>query len=83
MRFSRVVRQGSRVGAWKAMPAILTGSRTSLPSTTTAPACGNCSPVASFISVDLPQPEGPTTAANSPSLTLMSSPSTARVPPVA
>ena len=38
-------------------------------------------PVASFIRVDLPQPDGPTTAANSPRFTLIERPSTASVPP--
>jgi hypothetical protein len=38
---------------------------------------GNCKPVASFIKVDLPQPEGPTTAANSPCSMAIDSPSTA------
>jgi hypothetical protein len=74
---SSVVRQGSSVGAWNAMPAKLTGRVTGEPATATEPACGNCRPVTSFISVDLPQPDGPTTAANSPWPTAMSSFSTA------
>ncbi len=61
-----MVRQGSSVGAWNAMPAIFTGCVTASPATRTVPLNGNCRPVASFISVDLPQPDGPTTAANSP-----------------
>jgi hypothetical protein len=72
-----VVRQGSRVGFWKAMPASLTGADTWLPATRILPSRGNCSPVASFIRVDLPQPDGPTTAANSPSSTETLSPCTA------
>ena len=47
------------------------------PATFTVPLNGNCRPVASFIKVDLPQPEGPTTAANSPSSISSDSPSTA------
>ncbi len=47
------------------------------PATVTVPARGNCRPVASFIKVDLPQPDGPTTAANSPSSTEIDRPSTA------
>ena len=46
-----------------------------------APAWGNCSPVTSFIKVDLPQPDGPTTAANSPSAMESVSLSTAMTPP--
>jgi hypothetical protein len=63
---SITLRQGSRFACWNAMPAILTGPVTSLPSIDTVPFVGRCSPVTSRISVDLPQPEGPTTAANSP-----------------
>ncbi len=69
-RLSSVVRQGSSVGAWNAMPAILTGCCTISPATRTVPLNGNCSPVASFIRVDLPQPDGPTTATNSPRSTV-------------
>jgi hypothetical protein len=36
------------------------------------------SPVVSFMNVDLPQPDGPTMAMNSPSLTLRSIASTAK-----
>ena len=57
-----MVRQGSITGFWKAMPASLTGAVTCLPSTMMVPFAGNCRPVASFITVDLPQPEGPTMA---------------------
>ena len=59
------------------MPAILTGLLTTWPATWTVPLNGNCRPVASFIKVDLPQPDGPTTAANSPSSIAIDSPSTA------
>ncbi len=67
-------------GFWKAMPVIFSGLSTSRPSTTTVPSLGNCSPVASFIIVDLPQPDGPTMAANSPCLMRTVSPSTAGAP---
>jgi hypothetical protein len=80
MMLSSTVRHGSITGFWKAMPAIFTGFDTLSPDTTTEPFCGNCRPVASFISVDLPQPDGPTTAANSPSRTRTVRPSTASVP---
>ena len=75
-----VVRQGSISGFWKDMPVILIGSETSRPATTTVPDFGRCSPVASFIIVDLPQPDGPTIAANSPSRTFSDRPSTAGGP---
>ena len=74
------MRQGSRFGAWKAMPAILSGPVTFWPPTVMVPAWGNCSPVTSFIKVDLPQPDGPTTAANSPSAIDRVSLSTAMTP---
>ncbi len=75
-----MVRQGSSVGAWNAMPTILTGRLTISPATRTSPLKGNCSPVASFIRVDLPQPDGPTTAANSPSSMSIDRLSTAGAP---
>src|SRR2546422_197175 len=40
------------------MPAMLSGPATSRPLTTTVPAVGGHSPVTTFISVDLPQPDG-------------------------
>ncbi len=40
------------------------------PSMTTVPASGRTKPAIRFISVDFPQPEGPTIATNSPSPTL-------------
>ena len=42
------------------------GPLTGRPSTVSEPAAGGCSPEISFISELLPQPEGPTTAMNSP-----------------
>ena len=59
---------------------IFTGFATRSPATCTLPLKGNCRPVASFIRVDLPQPDGPTTAANSPRFTRIERPSTASVP---
>ncbi len=59
------------VGFWNAMPAMLTGPVTSAPSTVTRPLVGRMRPVVSFISEDLPQPDGPTTAAKPPFSTLM------------
>ena len=48
------------------MPVIFSGPATSRPSITTVPREGMRSPVASFMKVDLPQPEGPTIATISP-----------------
>jgi hypothetical protein len=53
------------------MPTHLIGWVTMFPPTETVPELGRSSPVTSFIKVDFPHPEGPTTAANSPSLTSM------------
>ena len=62
------------------MPAILRGPVNFWPPTLMVPVWGNCSPVTSFMRVDLPQPEGPTTAANSPSSIDRVSLSTAMTP---
>ena len=48
------------------MPTDLSGPVTGLPSTVRLPPSGGCRPEISFISELLPQPEGPTTAMNSP-----------------
>ena len=64
--FSSTFRHGSRCGLWNAMPAIFTGPRTLSPKMVMPPLSGRTRPVASFINDDLPQPDGPTTAANSP-----------------
>jgi hypothetical protein len=65
---SSVVRQGSSDGAWKAMPEIFSGPVTGWPSMRILPMLGIFSPVVSFMKVDLPQPDGPTMAMNSPLL---------------
>ena len=52
------------------MPTMLSGPTTFRPLTRTVPAVAGQSPVTTFIRVDLPQPEGPTTATNSPALDL-------------
>ena len=61
-----VVRHGIRVGFWNAMPTPLIGPVTFAPFTRTSPPDGGSRPVTSFMMVDLPQPDGPTTAMNSP-----------------
>ena len=66
MVLARISRHGSKVEFWKAMPTIFRGPFTLLPATMMVPELGGTNPVTSFIKDDLPQPEGPTTAANSP-----------------
>src|SRR3954470_2542971 len=61
------------------MPTILRGPFTSLPATSMLPALGRRNPVTSFISDDLPQPDGPTTATNFPWSISRSRPSMASV----
>src|ERR1700710_446916 len=52
------------------------GPRVGTPSTSTLPSSGRSKPEMMFISVDLPQPDGPTIATNSPSATDSVNPST-------
>jgi hypothetical protein len=77
---SSVVRHGSSDADWNAMPVILSGFVTGCPSMTTAPRDGSFRPVASFMKVDLPQPEGPTIATNSPRSAVSEMSSTAKLP---
>ena len=77
---SSVVRHGSSDDDWNAMPVIFSGPATSRPSIRIVPLDGMRSPVASFMKVDLPQPEGPTMAMNSPAPTFRSMSSTAYWP---
>jgi hypothetical protein len=65
--FCRIVRHSSRTGFWNAMPTVLRGPFTFSPCSQTSPVSGFISPAISRVSVDLPQPDGPTTAQNSPS----------------
>ncbi|MNY56317.1 hypothetical protein D3C86_1923850 [compost metagenome] len=77
---SSVVRHGSSVGAWKAMPTCLSGPFTFSPAMLTTPRVAGRSPVASFMKVDLPQPDGPTMAMNSPGAACSEMSSTANSP---
>ena len=61
------------------MPEIFSGPVTRWPSMMILPMLGIFSPVVSFMKVDLPQPEGPTMAMNSPCLTCRLMPSTAKM----
>ena len=72
-----MVRQGSSEEAWNAMPEIFNGPVTACPSIRIRPMEGIFRPVANFMKVDLPQPEGPTMAMNSPWRTFRSIASTA------
>ena len=67
MMFCSIVSQGSIVGFWNAMPTRSARAVTSRPPTTMTPELGRTSPLTSRRMVDLPQPEGPTSATNSPS----------------
>ena len=75
-----VVRQGSRDGAWNAMPLILSGPVTAAPAIRMLPRLGILIPVVSFMKVDLPQPEGPTIAMKAPSAACSVMSSTANCP---
>ena len=59
------------------MPLIFSGPVTGCPPMAIEPRLGIFSPVASFMNVDLPQPDGPTMAMNSPSPTASEMSSTA------
>ena len=67
MMFRSIVIQGSMVGFWNAMPTRKARAATSRPPTMTTPVDGCTSPLTSRRMVDLPHPEGPTSATNSPS----------------
>ena len=62
------------------MPLIFSGPVTGAPPMWMRPWLGIFSPVVSFMKVDLPQPEGPTMAMNSPSPTCSEMSSTAYWP---
>ncbi|EBA08339.1 hypothetical protein SSE37_12364 [Sagittula stellata E-37] len=65
--FCRIVRHSSRTGFWKAMPTVERGPFTGSPCSQTSPWSGFINPAISRVRVDLPQPDGPTTAQNPPS----------------
>ncbi len=62
------------------MPLIFSGPVTGAPPMWIVPLLGIFRPVVSFMKVDLPQPEGPTMAMNSPSPTCSEMSSTAKWP---
>ena len=67
MMFCSIVIHGSMVGFWNAMPIRNALAATSRPPRITTPVDGCTSPATSRKMVDLPQPDGPTKATNSPS----------------
>src|SRR5690349_2379414 len=70
MRFSRTVSHGNTDPCWEIRIPLESGFERATPSMSTAPESGRTNPAIMFISVDFPQPEGPTTATNSPSPTV-------------
>ncbi len=62
---SRMVAQGSNVGCWKTIPTSANGFVTRSPLIDTSPPVGAIRPAMILSKVDLPHPEGPTTATNS------------------
>jgi hypothetical protein len=85
--FSTTVSVGSSWKNWKMTPTVRPRqtavrpsdmSARSWPATATRPAVARSMPVIMFMSVDLPQPDRPTTLMNSPASTWRSTPSRAR-----
>src|SRR5437868_6204434 len=70
IRFSRTVSHGNTDPCWEMRIPLESGFERGTPSMITAPESGRTNPAIMFISVDFPQPEGPTTATNSPSPTV-------------
>ena len=62
MTFSNIFLHSSKTGFWKAIPTIGFGWITFSLFNHTSPVSGFNKPEINFVSVDLPQPEGPTTA---------------------
>ena len=84
--FSHTVSTGTRLKLWNTKPILRRRKmvrassfreKMSLPSTVTAPPVGRSSPPSMCSKVDLPEPEVPTIATNSPSSTARSTPSSA------
>src|SRR6476660_2500603 len=65
------LRQGNSASVWNTNPILGSIPETGPPITRTIPALGLKRPVTRLSVVDLPQPVGPTTAANSPRLTVI------------
>src|SRR6185503_12000196 len=67
IRFCCTVSHGNTEPCWEIRMPFGLGPRRTLPSIVTLPESGRSNPHSIFISVDLPQPDGPTMATNSPS----------------
>src|SRR5688572_20602020 len=76
MTFSSTVSHGNTDPCCEIMMPLRLGPVTSTPSIRIAPRSGRSNPARMFSKVDLPQPEGPTIATNSPSRTSKLTPST-------
>src|ERR1700730_13482618 len=76
MRFCCTVSHGNTEPCWVIRMPFGLGEFLSTPSMRTLPRSGRSKPATTFINVDLPQPEGPTMASVSPSLTEKLTPST-------
>ena len=85
--FSLAVRVGTRLNAWNTKPmrsrrrlvsALSLSLPSAVPSTTASPEVGVSSAARQCISVDLPDPEGPMMAVNSPFIRSTVTPSRAR-----
>src|SRR5581483_1551642 len=70
IRFSRTVSQGNTDPCCEIRIPLELGLVRGAPSMSTAPASGATKPAIMFNNVDLPHPDGPTMATNSPSRTL-------------
>src|ERR1700704_2697407 len=85
--FSATVRSGKSVGSWKmiAMPAAcdcaVVSKTTSLPSSSTRPLSGRCTPARILTRVDLPAPFSPTSPCASPRRSSIQPSSSARTAP--
>ena len=66
---SSTLRHGKSTGAWKTTPMSFRGPAMVVPRKCASPAEAGRMPDRILSSVDLPQPDGPTTATNSPSPT--------------
>jgi hypothetical protein len=78
---SSTERQGSRAGFWNIIVMSRRGRVTRSPDTRTSPALTGSSPEINRSSVDLPQPDRPSTATNSPSAISRSMPRSASTVP--
>src|SRR5690349_19250803 len=79
--FSATVSEGKSAKRWKTTVRLGPAAPAGRPSTRISPALGASRPAAIIISVDLPQPDGPTTVTNSPLAIARSHGSSARVSP--